>query len=77
MLLEKLKQVMMSLPILAILDFNLPFIIVIGAFRTRLGALLSQNHSPIAYFSHTLSARVRAKSIYDLELMVEVLAIKK
>lgn len=32
---------------------------------------------PIAYFSQALSARAQAKSIYEKELMVVVLSIKK
>ena len=32
---------------------------------------------PIAYFSQALSARAQAKSIYERELMVVVLSIKK
>lgn len=42
-----------------------------------LGAVLTQNQRPIAYFSQALSPKARLKSVYERELMAIVLAIQK
>lgn len=42
-----------------------------------MGAILTQNKHPIAYFSQALGVRGQAKSIYEKELMAIVLAIQK
>lgn len=54
---EKLKNVMMTLPKLALPDFNLSFEIETDASRYGVGALLIKLKQPVAYFSHTLSMR--------------------
>lgn len=54
----KLQNAMMTLPILALPDFNLPFEIEIDVSGYGEGAVLIQAKSPIAYFSHTLAMRV-------------------
>ncbi|KAA0037029.1 transposon Tf2-1 polyprotein isoform X1 [Cucumis melo var. makuwa] len=41
------------------------------------GAVLTQSKRPIAYFSHTLAVRDRAKLVYERELMVVVLAVQR
>ncbi|KAA0033719.1 Transposon Tf2-6 polyprotein [Cucumis melo var. makuwa] len=74
---ESLKRAMISVPVLALLDFSLPFTIETDALGTGLGAVLSQNNRPIAYFSQKLSPRAQAKSIYERELMAVVMAIQK
>ncbi|KAL0551289.1 hypothetical protein IC582_010375 [Cucumis melo] len=74
---EKLKVAMMTLPILALPDFSLPFEIETDASGYGVGAVLIQNNRPIAYFSQTLAMRGRAKSVYERELMVVVLAVQR
>lgn len=58
---EWLKMAMMTLPVLAIPDFNLPFEIEINASGFGVGAVLTQAKRPIAFFSGTLCMRDRAR----------------
>lgn len=74
---EKLNQAMVTLPVLALPDFNTPFVIETDASGTGLGAVFTQNQRPIAFFSHTLSPQNQMKSVYERELMVVVLAIQR
>ncbi|KAL0554844.1 hypothetical protein IC582_008772 [Cucumis melo] len=74
---DKLKKVMMTLPVLAMLDFNLPFEIESDASGFGVGAVLTQCRKPVAYFSKTLSMRDRARPVYERELIVVVLAVQR
>jgi len=74
---ENLKMATMTLPILALPDFSLPFEIETDASGYGVGAVLIQNHRPIAYFSQTLAMRNRAKPVYERELMAVVLAVQR
>ncbi|TYK26199.1 transposon Tf2-1 polyprotein isoform X1 [Cucumis melo var. makuwa] len=58
---EKLKMAMMTLPVLAMPNFNLPFEIETDASGYGVGAVLTQAKWPIASFNQTLSMRDRAK----------------
>ena len=73
---ENLKMAMMTLPILALPDFSLPFEIETDASGYGVDAVLIQNHRPIAYFSLTLAMRGRAKPVYEREFMAVVLAVQ-
>ncbi|KAA0052306.1 ty3-gypsy retrotransposon protein [Cucumis melo var. makuwa] len=56
---------MVTLPVLALHDFKLPFKVETDASGFDLGAVLSQNKRPIAYFSQKLSETAREKSVYE------------
>ena len=73
----KFQQAMMTLPVLALPDFNAPFEIETDASGYRLGAVLVQNKRPIVYYSHTLAVRDRAKPIYERELMTVVMSVQR
>ena len=48
---EEMKVIMSSCPVLALLDFSQPFVVECDASGEGLGAMLMQNHHPIAFDS--------------------------
>ncbi|XP_027088576.1 uncharacterized protein [Coffea arabica] len=66
---QKLKLAMCSTPILALLDFNRPFIIEIDACYGGVGVVLMQDRRPIAYLSQSLGPKNMGLSIYEKELL--------
>ncbi|KAL4027645.1 hypothetical protein IC575_010820 [Cucumis melo] len=74
---EKLKKAMMTLPVLAMPDFNLPFENESDASGFGVGAMLVQAKRPVAYFSKVLSMRDRARPVYERELIAVVWAVQR
>ncbi|TYK28159.1 uncharacterized protein E5676_scaffold289G00730 [Cucumis melo var. makuwa] len=74
---EKMKLAMTTILVLALPDWSLTFVVETDALGIGLGAVLSQNGHPIAFFSQRLSPRAQIKSIYERELMVVVLTLQK
>lgn len=74
---EQLKQRMLQAPILVMPNFTRNFVVETDASGYGIGAVLSQEGHPIAYFSKVLGVRARLKSIYEKELMAIVLAVLK
>lgn len=81
---NKLKQMMVSAPVLKHVNFNLPFIVETDASEFALGAVLLQPESisslvlhPVAYASRKLATAERNYSVYDKELLGIVFALGK
>lgn len=72
-----LKQAMVSAPVLALPDFDLPFAIETDACDTRVGAVLMQNGHPIAYLSKALGVNNQKLSIYEKEFLAVMMAIDR
>ena len=68
---------MTTIPVLALLDWSLPFTIETDASGVGLGVVISQEWHPIAFFCQKLFPRTQTKSIYERELMVVVLSVQK
>ncbi|GKA56430.1 ty3-gypsy retrotransposon protein [Tanacetum coccineum] len=74
---NKLKQALLSTPILRLPDFSKTFVVECDASSDGVGAILSQDDHPVAYFSKGFSPSNRFKSAYDRELLALVLAVQK
>ena len=65
---EKMKEVMSSCPVLALLDFSQSFVLECDASREGIGAVLMQNNHPIAFESRKLKDYEHHYSIYDKDV---------
>jgi hypothetical protein len=74
---EKLKTTMTTSPVLALLDFKIPFIIETDACQDGIGAVLMQQNRPIAYISKVLPETKKGLSTYEKELWALIYAIQK
>jgi hypothetical protein len=74
---EALKRAMCSSPVLALPNFQQPFILETDACETGMGAVLMQNKQPIAYYSKAMGVKYQALSTYEKELMALVSAVQK
>lgn len=74
---DKLKEVMSSCPILALPDFNQPFVLECDASSEEIGAALMQNKHPINYESRKLNNAERLYSIHDKNMLAIMHALAK
>lgn len=74
---QALKHAITVAPVLALPDFTKPFILETDASGTGIGAILSQDKHPIAYFSKKLNPLMQKKSAYVRELYVVTEAMAK
>jgi hypothetical protein len=68
---------MSHFPTLTLPDFSQPFEVTTDASNIAVGAVLSQNSRPLAFFSKKLSPRLSASSTYVRELYALTESIKR
>lgn len=74
---EKLKSAMSTTPVLAMPNFDKPFVVESDASYHGIGAVLMQEGQPIAYLSKALSPKHLGLSTYEKELLEIIMATQK
>lgn len=74
---QQLKVAVNTLPVLLLSDFSSPFMVETGALGKGMGAILSQDDHPIAFFNKPLCIKLLHASTYVQELYAIIIAIKK
>jgi len=74
---SKLKTTLTSSLVLRLPDFSQGFVVECDASGIRLGAILSQQDQPVAYFSEALKGSSLNLSTYEKEMLAIVKAIQK
>lgn len=71
------KQALCSAPVLALLDFSMPFHIKTDVCGTGIGAVLQQNDHPIAFMSKALGPCNQGLSTYEKEYLTILMAVEQ
>uniref|UniRef100_A0A453IXZ7 Reverse transcriptase domain-containing protein n=1 Tax=Aegilops tauschii subsp. strangulata TaxID=200361 RepID=A0A453IXZ7_AEGTS len=74
---DLLKRAMASTPVLAVPDFDKPFVVETDACDTDIGTVLVQEGHPVAYFSKALGARNQKLSAYEKEFLAVMTVVEK
>ena len=74
---DQLKEAMVSTPVLALPNFAEPFEIETDACDSGVGAVLSQNGHPMAFYSKALGVNNQKLSIYEKEFIAILMAVDK
>ena len=74
---QQLKAAMVQPLVLALPNFDMPFVIESNASGKGLRAILTQQGRPIAFHSQALKGRNLALSTYERELLALVTAVKR
>jgi hypothetical protein len=74
---EAVKQALTIAPVVALPDFNKPFVLEIDASNLGIGAVLLQDGHPIAYLNQSLNRTNQGRSTYEKECLAILLAVEK
>jgi hypothetical protein len=74
---DNVKAAIVKEAVLAYPDFSKPFEICTDASSTQLGAMITQDNRPIAFFSRKLSKRQHKYSVTEIELLAIVEILKE
>nr|KYP76053.1 Retrovirus-related Pol polyprotein from transposon 17.6 [Cajanus cajan] len=74
---QRLKELLSNTPILALPDFSKVFVVEVDASGGGIGAVLMQDHHPIAYISRILNLQQQSLSTYEKELLAVVFAVQR
>ena len=74
---NKMKHIMSCKILLAYPDFNKPFQIHTDASKTQLGAVISQNGRPIAFYSRKLHPAQTQYTVTECELLSIIETLKE
>ena len=72
-----MKNLMAKETLLAFPDFNLPFHIHTDASKVQLGACISQENKPLAFYSRKLNPAQRNYTVQEIELLSIVETLKE
>ena len=72
-----LKSALTKAHVLALSNFDKPFVLETNASGIGIGAVLGQDNHPIAYFSKTISIRMQKQSAYAREMYAITKAVRK
>jgi hypothetical protein len=73
---QLLKTALVQAPVLVLPDFSKPFSIETDASDAGVGAVLMQDHHPIAYISKSFGPKLKGLSTYEKEFVAILLAMK-
>lgn len=72
-----LKNTMITLPVLGLLDFTLPFDVKMDASSMVVGVVVSKKDQSIAFFSHKLSSQMQVASAYERYMFAITSTVQK
>jgi hypothetical protein len=74
---QTLKHALMTTPVLALPNFDKPFMIETDASDSSVRIVLMQDYHPLAYLSKALSPKSRGLSTYENEYMTILLVVQQ
>jgi hypothetical protein len=74
---SQLKEIMTKAALLVLQNYKKPFVLEADTYGYGVGAILMQDHRPIAFKSQAIGPKSAALSTYDKEALAIIKAIKK